>query len=127
MPPDSTLLRAALLPLILLAAGCTSDPIVDMHGVDQNKYDSDLAACREYADQVNVASGAAGGAAMGAAAGAALGAVIGAITGAPGTGAAIGAASGGATGGISGAGGGTSRQDRVVRTCLRERGYSVLD
>ena len=117
----------ALLALMLLAAGCASDPIVDMQGVDQEKYDSDLAACREYADQVDVASGAAGGAAIGAAGGAALGAVIGAITGAPGTGAAIGAASGGATGGVSGGGSRTSRQDRVVRNCLRERGYSVFD
>jgi hypothetical protein len=112
---------------MLLAAGCTSTPIVDMGGVDQDQYDRDLAACQEYADQVNVTAGTAGGAAIGAAAGAALGAVIGAITGAPGTGAAIGAASGGATGGVSGAGSGASRQDRVVRTCLRERGYSVLD
>ena len=117
----------ALLPLVFLAASCTSDPIVDTHGVDQGKYDNDLADCRGYADQVDVASGAAGGAAIGAAAGAALGAVIGAMTGAPGTGAAIGAASGGATGGVSGVGSGASRQDRVVRNCLRERGYRVLD
>src|SRR5512147_932755 len=103
----------SLFALMLLAAGCASDPIVDMHGVDQEKYDSDLAACREYADQVDVASGAAGGAAIGAAGGAALGAVIGAITG--------------ATGGVSGGGSRTSRQDRVVRNCLRERGYSVFD
>ena len=109
----------SLFALTLLAAGCASDPIVDMHGVDQEKYDSYLAACREYADQVDVASGAAGGAA--------LGAVIGAITGAPGTGAAVGAASGGATGGVSGGSSRTSRQDRVVRNCLRERGYSVFD
>ena len=45
----------SLFALMLLAAGCASDPIVDMHGVDQEKYDSDLAACREYADQVDVA------------------------------------------------------------------------
>ena len=50
----------SLFALMLLAAGCASDPIVDMHGVDQEKYDSDLAACREYADQVDVAAGAAG-------------------------------------------------------------------
>lgn len=111
----------------LLLGGCTSDPIVDMRGVDPDQFDRDLAACREYADQVNVAGGAAGGAAVGAATGAALGAVIGAITGAPGTGAAIGAASGGTTGGVTGVGSGRSRQDRVVRNCLRERGYAVFD
>ncbi|MFO1152323.1 MAG: glycine zipper family protein [Rhodospirillales bacterium] len=115
------------LVLALLAAGCTSDPIVDMAGVNQVKYDNDLAACREYADQVNVATGTAGGAVAGAAVGAALGAVVGAITGSPGTGAAIGAATGGTTGGVSGASSGGSRRDRVVRNCLRERGYSVLD
>ena len=117
----------ALTALLLVAAACASDPIVDTRGVDQAEYNNDLAACREYADQVDVASGAAGGAAIGAAGGAALGAVIGAITGAPGTGAAVGAASGGATGGVSGGGSRASRKDRIVRNCLRERGYAVLD
>ena len=123
----SPLLAYVLLAYALFIVGCTSAPIVDMTGVNQSKYDSDLAACREYADQVSVAGGAAGGTAVGAAAGAALGAVVGAITGSPGTGAAIGAASGGATGGAAGIGSGVSRQDRVVRNCLRQRGYSVLD
>lgn len=121
-------MRTLAIPaLMLLAAGCTSDPIVDMRGVDQESYASDLAACREYADQVDIASGAAGGTAIGAAGGAALGAVLGAITGDPGTGAALGAVSGGATGGVSGGGSRASRKDRIVRNCLRQRGYAVLD
>jgi hypothetical protein len=117
----------ALAALVLFAVGCTSDPIVDMRGVDQAAYNNDLAACREYADQVDIASGAAGGTAIGAAGGAALGAVLGWITGDPGTGAALGAVSGGATGGVSGGGSRASKKDRIVRNCLRERGYPVLD
>jgi hypothetical protein len=116
-----------LVALMLLAVACTSDPIIDTRGVDEAQYHNDLAACRQYADQVDIASGAAGGTAVGAAGGAALGAVLGWITGNPGTGAALGAVSGGATGGVSGGGSRAARQDRIVRNCLRERGYAVLD
>ena len=126
-PKVRTMRKLALFVVMLFAAACTSDPIVDMQGVDHAKYQNDLAACWQYADQVDIASGAAAGTAIGAAGGAALGAIIGAITGAPGTGTAVGAVSGGATGGVSGGGSGASRKDRIVRNCLRERGYAVLD
>lgn len=112
---------------VLVAGGCASDPIVDMKGVDGTKYQQDLAECRQYADQVDVASGAGTGALLGAGAGAAVGAVVGAITGAPGTGAAIGAAGGGTSGLFGGGASGYSKKERVVRNCLRGRGYSVLD
>jgi Glycine-zipper domain len=130
--------------LALCAAACSSDPIVDMKGVDEERYEQDLAECRQYADQVDVARSAGGGALLGAAGGAAVGAVVGAITGRPGTGAAVGAvvgaitgrpgtgaAVGGGAGGTSGlfAGGasGANKKERIVRNCLRGRGYSVLD
>jgi outer membrane lipoprotein SlyB len=116
-----------LLALMLLAAGCASDPIVDMKGVDQERYRQDLAECRDYADQVDVARSAGGGALLGAAGGAAVGAVIGAITGSPGTGAAVGAGGGGTSGLFAGGAGGQRKKERVVRNCLRERGYPVLD
>lgn len=118
--------RLALLFLVI-ATACTSDPIIDTKGVDPARYQADLAECRDYADQVSVPANAAGGGLFGGAAGAAIGAAIGAVTGNPGTGAAVGAAGGGTSGAIGGTGRGVSKQDRVVRNCLRGRGYSVLD
>jgi outer membrane lipoprotein SlyB len=112
---------------VLALAACSSDPIVDMKGVDQAEYAHDLEECRAYADQVSVAGNAAGGSALGAAAGGAVGAAVGAISGRPGTGAAVGAAGGGASGLFGGASRGVSKQERVVRNCLRGRGYHVLD
>ncbi|MBK8176196.1 MAG: glycine zipper family protein [Rhodospirillales bacterium] len=118
-------LLAAL--LMLVATGCSSDPIVDMKGVDPARYDNDLAECEQYADQVSVGRSAAGGALFGGAAGAAVGAAVGAVTGRPGSGAAIGGAGGGTSGLFGGAASGSSKQQRVVRNCLRGRGYKVLD
>lgn len=111
----------------LCAATCSSGPIVDMKGVDQERYERDLAECRQYADQVDVARSAGGGALLGAAGGAAVGAVVGAITGSPGTGAAVGGGAGGTSGLFAGGASGANKKERVVRNCLRGRGYSVLD
>ena len=120
--------RRLCAPCILVAlAGCTSDPIVDTKGVDPARYQADLVECRQYAEQVSVAGNAAGGGLLGGAAGAAVGAAVGAVTGNPGTGAAVGAAGGGTSGVIGGTARGVSKQERVVRNCLRGRGYSVLD
>ena len=112
--------------LALCAATCSSG-IVDMKGVDQERYERDLAECRQYADQVDVARSAGGGALLGAAGGAAVGAVVGAITGSPGTGAAVGGGAGGTSGLVAGGASGANKKERVVRNCLRGRGYSVLD
>ena len=111
----------------LLLAGCSSDPIVDMKGVDEARYEADLAECREYANQVGVGGNAAGGAVAGGAAGAAVGAAVGAVTGNPGRGAAVGAAGGGTSGAVGGTARGAAKKERVVRNCLRGRGYRVLD
>jgi outer membrane lipoprotein SlyB len=111
----------------LITGGCASSPIVDTKGVDQAQYQQDLAECRQYADQVDVAGGAGGGALLGGAAGAAVGAAVGAVTGRPGTGAALGAAGGGTSGLFGGGARAYSKQERVVRNCLRGRGYRVLD
>jgi outer membrane lipoprotein SlyB len=113
--------------LALCTAACSSDPIVDMKGVDQERYSQDLAECRQYADQVDVARSAGGGALLGAAGGAAVGAVVGAITGSPGTGAAVGGGAGGTSGLFAGGASGVNKEQRVVRNCLRGRGYHVLD
>lgn len=122
--------RLRWLPALVLASAltaCASDPIIDTRGVDPARYQSDLADCREYADEVSVAGNAAGGGLFGGAAGAAIGAAIGAVTGSPGTGAAIGAAGGGTSGAIGGGARGAGKKDKIVRNCLRGRGYSVLD
>jgi len=121
--PASALLAA----LAMGAAGCSSGPIVDMKGVDRAQYESDLAECERYADQVSVAQNAGGGALFGGAAGAAIGAAIGAVTGSPGTGAAVGAAGGGTSGLFGGTARGVSKEQQVVRNCLKGRGYRVLD
>lgn len=98
------------------------DPIVDMKGVDQVAYNQDLAECREYSRQVNVA----GRAGEGAVAGAVVGGVIGAVVGNSDT-AQRGAGVGAVTGGVSGTGRGLEEQNRVVRNCLIGRGYRVLN
>jgi outer membrane lipoprotein SlyB len=116
---------------ILLAgvAACASSyqPIVDMKGVDAERYQADLDECREYAEQVSPAGSAATGAGLGGLAGAGIGAAIGAVRGSPGTGAAVGAAGGGSAGLFGGGARGVEKQKRVIRNCLRGRGYRVLD
>jgi hypothetical protein len=122
--------RSALaVPLAVLAlAGCARsyEPIVDMKGVDQARYQQDLAECRTYAEKVSPAGEAATGGLIGGGIGAALGAIIGAFGGGAGTGAAIGAGVGGAGGAASGGLRGVEGQKQVINNCLRHRGYAVL-
>lgn len=112
--------------LTVAACASTYQPIVDMRGVDQFRYQQDLAECRQYAEQVNPVQDAGLDALLGAAGGAALGAATGAIVGSP----AYGAATGAAVGGIGGAGyggiSGAEKQKSVINNCLRGRGYKVL-
>jgi len=122
--------QAALATAALGLAACarTYQPIVDLGGVDQAKYQRDLAACRHYAEQVDPACEAIAGALLGAALGAALGAVTGSFDSgiSAGTGAAAGAAYGGTLGVAGGAAGGVGGQIDVIRNCLRGRSYTVL-
>ena len=99
-----------------------SEPIVDMKGVDQVAYRQDLAECRAYADEVNVAGRAAGGAVGGAV----VGGIIGAVVGNSDTAERV-AGVGAVTGGVSGTGRGLEERGRVVRNCLIGRGYRVLN
>lgn len=108
-------------PLVLLIAGCTHDPIVDMRGVDEQQYRQDLAECREYAEQVKTGEEAVKRGAIGAVVGGAVGAAIGDGELAKRT-AGVGAVSG-TTGGATRA---ERRKDRVVYNCLRGRGYRIL-
>ncbi len=112
-----------LLIALTLLGGCAgggSKPIVDPAGVDMGRYQADLADCQQIAKQVDQKAGA------GAAGGAVVGGLIGAITGdsdrvkrSAGVGAVL--------GGARGAGATQRERDVVVKNCLRNRGYRVLN
>ena len=101
------------------ACAANPNPIVDRKGVDPAAYQRDLAECSAYADEVQIAAGAA----KGAVAGGAYGAAVGSINGR--------AAEGAGTGAISGAAWSALEADRekqrVVKRCLSGRGYRVLN
>ncbi len=97
-------------------------PIIDTQGVNLSRYEGDLAECRTYADEVQIAQKAAAGSVSGAVIGGLLGAVWGNSNTAQ-RGAGVGAVSGGAKGVI----GGVRERDRVIKRCLMGRGYRVLN
>jgi uncharacterized protein YcfJ len=108
---------------IILAAGCaahSSKPIIDPAGVDMEQYEADVAACEEIATQVEQKTG------EGAARGALVGGLIGAVLGDSETvvrSAGVGAVAGGAEGQAN-----TEKEkSQVVKNCLRNRGYQVLN
>ena len=105
----------------LFACTTTNEIIIDEKGVDMIAYADDLDECREYADQVLVGQKTAKGAASGAA--------IGGATGAVRSGRSVGedAAVGAILGGAKGLNEGERDQIRVVKNCLRGRGYRVLN
>ena len=119
---------AALLLTALTLSGCAHQQpapggvIVDMKGVDPVQYQKDLNECRAYADQVDAASKVGGSAAGAAAVGGAVGAIFGG-----GHGAAQGAGAGAVVGGAHGVQDTLDERNQVVRTCVRNRGYSVLN
>jgi hypothetical protein len=104
----------------LLAACTTTDEIIiDKKGVDMARYEQDLAECRAYSDEVQTGQKVA----KGAASGAVVGGLIGAITDNPGKAAGVGAVGGGARGAREG----ERDEVRVVKKCLRGRGYRILN
>ncbi len=114
-------MRIAKLVFSVALAGCAShpEPLIDTQGVNMAHYESDLADCNAYGEQVRIEKGVAKGAVAGGAVGAASGAVIGNA----GTGAALGAIGGGARSAQIGA----NEQAGVVKRCMRLRGYRVLN
>jgi uncharacterized protein YcfJ len=113
---------ASLAVLLVGCAGPNYRPIIDTARVDFNQYERDLRDCQGYATQTaNAAQTAAVGAAAGAIFGLALGAIVGhgvdknAMTGA-----------GALFGAVDGAGHGETNQRDIIRRCLANRGYSVL-
>ena len=123
-PVTLTLLAA------MTMAGCgSSRPIIDTGapGFDAVAYQQHLVECQGFADEVEPGRQAVQSALLGAAILGALGAVVGSIDGQVGAGAAIGASTGGVVGGVQGAGDAYERRDRVLRNCLTNRGYLILD
>ena len=107
----------------LLASGCSahgSKPIIDPAGVDMAQYEADVAECEQIATQVEQKAGER--AAEGAVVGGLIGAIVGGSDSAV-TGAGVGAVAGGAGGSAD-----TQREkSRVVKNCLRNRGYKILN
>ena len=112
-----------LLSTTLLVTGCVNrNIIIDPKGVNMTQYNQDLNECTALAEQVNVGGQTAGRALAGAAVGAAIGAAIGNSDTAQ-----RGAGAGAVAGGARGADQATTEKEVVVRNCLRNRGYSVLN
>jgi len=109
---------------LLGCAGADVRPLVDMKGVNQSAYESDLKDCQAYAkDQ----SGMGESAAKGAGAGAVVGGLLGLVTGGNKTGIVQAAGAGAVIGGAGGAFSGNQAQEAVVKRCLSGRGYKVLN
>ena len=112
-----------LAALSTLAACTTTDEIIiDEKGVNMTHYEDDLAECKVYSEQVKVAEKGARGAASGAVVGGLIGAVGGghhSATEAAGVGA--------VAGGAKGINEGDRDTVRVVKNCLRGRGYRILN
>jgi hypothetical protein len=113
---------SVLAPLLLLSA-CAYRPIIDPKtSAHPERFDADLAECRQYAEQAPAAGKVAGGAGIGAAIGAGFAVATGHSD------AAGRAAGGGAViGGAKGAGASGDEKRMIVRNCLKGRGYAVLN
>jgi outer membrane lipoprotein SlyB len=123
-------MRLAIIIVLSLSAltACQSrpyawEPIIDRQGVDMNRYLSDLAECKSYGDEVQVAQTAASGAAGGAAVGGAVGVIVGDSSRSAARGAGVGAIAGGTRSAAA------AQQERniIIRNCLTGRGYRVLN
>jgi uncharacterized protein YcfJ len=102
--------------------GTPDKVIIDTLGVDPYEYQADLADCEEYAHQVSVSGKTAEGILEGAVVGGVLGAVLGNSDIAKRS-----AGAGGVLGGAEGNQRARYEQDRIVKRCLKGRGYRVLN
>jgi len=104
-------------------AGASYRPVIDSQGVSNQAYEADLAQCQRYATQV--ASGP-DRAAFGAVAGALIGLAFAALAkdkAYNGLYAGVGAASGASGGAVAG----ESEQRNIIKSCMANRGYRVLN
>ncbi len=120
-----------LVSIVLFSSGCANgyggygapkEIIIDTQGVNMNAYYQDLADCENYARQIDVASETREGVVEGAVVGAVIGAVVGNHETAERS-----AGAGAVLGGVKGNKRARHEQERIVRRCLRGRGYSVLN
>jgi hypothetical protein len=118
-------MRVLILLLLLATTACaTYRPIVDTRNIDDPVlYEDDLVDCQSYAHQVSPARSAAAGAVIGALFGAAFAAALGGDRWLVEHVAASGAVQGAAVGAGSGAG----TQVDIIRNCMSDRGYAVLN
>src|SRR5690242_8911374 len=120
-----TVALAALPIVVSVLAGCGAHrPVIDPKtSAHPERYEADLSECQQLAQQ---APGAGAGAAGGAAIGAAIGAGVAVASGHK---ASAGQAAGGAAvlGGAKGAGSGAQERNKMVSTCMKGRGYAVLN
>lgn len=116
-------MRLPVILALLLLAGCQYRPVVDQKmSKNPERFDADLAECRQIAE-----GGTGGGqVAGGAAGGAVVGGALAVATGRPDR---IGQAAGGGAviGGARGAGGSAREKREIVRNCLKGRGHAVLN
>ena len=118
-----------ILPALVLLTGCASKAsspsggvIIDRKGVNMSQYYADLDECKTYAAEVPTAQNTAKGAAGGAVVGGLIGAVVNEHRSVE-KGAGVGAVVGGSKGVVRS----EHEKNRVVRNCLRGRGYRVLN
>ena len=107
----------------LLLGGCAADPnkpIIDPEGVDMAQFEADREKCEQVALQVEQKAGTE------AVTGAVVLGLIGAIFGDSDT-IKKSAAAGAVSGGAKGLGKTELERSRVVKNCLRSRGYEVLN
>lgn len=111
---------SALLVIAVCCSCASKKPIIDTTNVDMQQYERDLADCEQVATQVETGGRAVESAAAGAAVGAAQGAIWGTSVGRS-----------AASGAVSGSAGGLYAADyetaRVIKNCMRNRGYAVLN
>jgi outer membrane lipoprotein SlyB len=98
-----------------------------MTGHTQAECDSNLANCQATARQARNNEDIAVDTGVGALGGAALGAVGGAIGGNPGLGAGVGALAGAVGGGVYKESETETREQAIVKNCMRNKGFTVLD
>ena len=118
-----------ILILSVWVTGCAGsrpfvdEPIIDRKDVDMSRYYADKAECEAYPAEVRTGEKVARGAVAGAVVGGAIGTIVNRGHNSAERGAGVGAV----TGGVKGAQEGIRESERVVKQCLRGRGYRVLN
>lgn len=114
--------RLAVLGSALLLTACAYHPVIDPKtSAHPESFQTDLAECRQIAEQAPKGSALAG-----AGVGAALGVGVAVATGHPGA-AGQAAGGGGVIGGARGGSASNREKRMIVRNCLKGRGYAVLN